>query len=64
MEKSGATYYVFAFKETRESSPELFEEKQEEFNNQISEEKKSALLSAWMEHLKRRAEITTNNQLL
>ncbi len=62
VEKSGTTYYIFKFMEKSAPAAEIFGEKQEEFNKQISEEKKSALLAAWMEHLKSKAEIITNDQ--
>ncbi len=64
IEQSGNTYYVYKFQERRDPAPELFEEKQEEYETQLLDKKKNELLSAWLEFRRSKAEITTNESLL
>jgi len=57
-------FYVLAFKERQEADQENFEQKKEELSNQLTREKASTLLTAWVEYLKDGAEITINDSLL
>ena len=61
---NNSTFYVYKFKQRREPIAEDVAEKKEELRDRILEEKKRDLLTAWMENLKSRAEITVNTALL
>ncbi len=64
IETSGNIFFVYRFKEKKESETEIFEEKQGEYKDQLFELRKQELLTAWLEHRKSKAEIVTNEQLL
>lgn len=61
---SGHTFMVYRFKDRKEPAPELFEEKREEIENRLQEEKKFSIMSSWIGNLKDKAEIAINEQYL
>jgi peptidyl-prolyl cis-trans isomerase D len=58
------TYYVVGFKDRQDPDETLFEEKREEITDQLVKERHNDLLNAWLENLRRSADITTNEKLL
>ena len=58
------TFYVVAFNSSQEPDQKLFAEKKGELEKSLSQERKNDLLTAWLESLRKNAEITTNPQLL
>lgn len=61
---SGATFFVYKFKEKKASAPELIEEKREEITRQLLDEKKAAIITYWLNNLRDRAAIKINKQYL
>lgn len=64
IETSGRTFYVFKFKEKRKPTAEQFAAQREEFAARLLNKKKEALVTAWLENLRSKAEITKNEQFL
>jgi len=62
--ENGRTFYAFMLKADREPPSALFADKKDEISARLKQEKQLALLSAWLENLKNRAEISINDQFL
>lgn len=62
--KSGALSIVYRLKESRIADEILVAEKEDAFAAQQLEKGKSALVQAWLEYLKQKAEITTRKEYL
>jgi len=58
------TFYVVGFKARQDPDNSLFEEKKDEITAQLIKARHNDLLTAWLEDLRRSADITTNEQLL
>jgi peptidyl-prolyl cis-trans isomerase D len=61
---SGSKSYVFRYKESRDVDEAVLAEKEAEFTDQMLEKEKAALVNAWVESLKRQAEITVKREYL
>ncbi len=58
------TFYVLAFNASQEPDQKLFEEKKGELEGKLTGERKSDLVAAWIDSLRKQARITINEQLL
>ncbi len=64
MTASASDYYVIRFNQSKNPGPEIFEEKKDELEKQMTAEKSNALLAAWVAHLEKNAKITVNDKQL
>lgn len=62
--RAGDTLYVVGFNDRKDPDESIFEAKKDELKAQVIKERNNELLTAWIENLRRSAEITTNEQLL
>ena len=60
----GAAFYVASLKERKDPATEDLAAKETELREKLLQEKRTAILNAWLENLKRKAEISINKQLL
>jgi len=58
------TFYVVAYSASEEPDQTLFEGKKGELETKLADERKNDLLTAWIETLRKKAKITTNEKLL
>jgi peptidyl-prolyl cis-trans isomerase D len=58
------TFYVLAFNASQEPDQKLFEEKRGELEAKLTGERKSDLVAAWIDSLRKQAKVTINEQLL
>jgi peptidyl-prolyl cis-trans isomerase D len=58
------TFYVIAFNASQAPDQKLFEEKKAELEAKLTGERKSDLVAAWLDSLRKEARVTTNEQLL
>ena len=58
------TFYVITFNTSQEPDQKLFAEKKGELEDKLAGEMKNDLLGAWLDSLRNKAKITTNEQLL
>lgn len=61
---SGSTYYVLRFEGHRKPSEKLFAAKKAELKKRLEQQDRMALLASWLNNLKAKAKITSNEQLL
>jgi len=62
VETVGQTFYVMVFKDVKDATAELFEEKKEELKDRLLDEKKEEILSDWAAFLRGRAEVVIDQR--
>ena len=60
----GETFFVIAFKDSKEPDQDTFASKKEDLTRQLVQAKSETLLSAWVGYLREKADITVNEKLL
>jgi len=60
----GDASYVFRFAEKKETDPAVFSEKSEQYEEQLKDENTNALMAAWLNSLREKAEIEKNEKLM
>ncbi|MDD5758557.1 MAG: SurA N-terminal domain-containing protein [Desulfobulbaceae bacterium] len=58
------TFYVVAYNASQEPDQTLFEAKKGELETKLSQERKNDLVTAWIETLRQKSKITTNEKIL
>lgn len=64
VEEVEGLYYVTRLKDKKAPPPELVAAKQKDYQKRLQDENGGLLMTAWVEHLRSKADITTNKQFI